>query len=64
MMETLAKVVDRSEPHAQPCGHFVLAEHPEELTRLITGFVNARKRTGISIANERRARCLLIQCFS
>ena len=42
LMETLAKVVDRSELHIlNHAGHFVFAEHPAEVTRLITGFVNA-----------------------
>jgi 2-hydroxy-6-oxonona-2,4-dienedioate hydrolase len=42
LMETLAKVVDRSELHVlNHAGHFVFAEHPAEVTRLITGFVNA-----------------------
>jgi 2-hydroxy-6-oxonona-2,4-dienedioate hydrolase len=42
LMETLAKVVDRSELHIlNHAGHFVFAEHPAEVTRLITGFVKA-----------------------
>jgi 2-hydroxy-6-oxonona-2,4-dienedioate hydrolase len=42
LMETLAKVVDRSELHIlNHAGHFVFAEHPAEVTRLITGFVEA-----------------------
>jgi 2-hydroxy-6-oxonona-2,4-dienedioate hydrolase len=42
LMETLAKVVDRSELHIlNQAGHFVFAEHPAEVTRLITGFTAA-----------------------
>jgi pimeloyl-ACP methyl ester carboxylesterase len=40
-METIAEVVDRAELHIlNDAGHFVFAEHPAELTRLIAGFVN------------------------
>jgi 2-hydroxy-6-oxo-6-(2'-carboxyphenyl)-hexa-2,4-dienoate hydrolase len=40
LMETLSKVVPRSELHIlNQAGHFVFAEHPAEVTRLITGFV-------------------------
>jgi pimeloyl-ACP methyl ester carboxylesterase len=41
LMETLSKVVDRTELHIiNQSGHLVYAEHPEEVTRLIVGFVN------------------------
>jgi pimeloyl-ACP methyl ester carboxylesterase len=40
LMETVSKVVDRTELHIiNQSGHFVAAEHPEEVTRLIVGFV-------------------------
>lgn len=40
LMETVSKVVPRTELHiVNQSGHFVAAEHPEEVTRLITGFV-------------------------
>src|SRR5690348_10724626 len=42
LMEMLSKVVDRSELHIlNHAGHFVFAEHPAEVTRLITNFANA-----------------------
>lgn len=42
LMETVSKVVPRTEFHIiNQSGHFVYAEHPEEVTRLITGFVFA-----------------------
>jgi pimeloyl-ACP methyl ester carboxylesterase len=41
LMETISKVVDRAELHViNRSGHFIAAEHPEEVTRLIVGFVN------------------------
>jgi 2-hydroxy-6-oxonona-2,4-dienedioate hydrolase len=41
LMETVSKVVDRAELHIiNQSGHLVYAEHPEEVTRLIVGFVN------------------------
>jgi 2-hydroxy-6-oxonona-2,4-dienedioate hydrolase len=41
LMETISKVVDRAELHViNRSGHFVAAEHPEEVTRLIVGFVD------------------------
>ena len=41
MMELIGKVVPQSELHIiNQSGHFVYAEHPEEVTRLIVGFVN------------------------
>jgi 2-hydroxy-6-oxo-6-(2'-carboxyphenyl)-hexa-2,4-dienoate hydrolase len=41
LMETLSKVVDRTELHIiNQSGHLVYAEHPEEVTRLIVGFIN------------------------
>jgi len=40
MMELMSKVVPQSELHIiNQSGHFVYAEHPEEVTRLIVGFV-------------------------
>ncbi len=40
VMQTISKVVDRTEFHAiNRCGHFVASEHPVETARLITGFV-------------------------
>ena len=40
VMETVSKVVDRVELHAiNHSGHFVASEHPEEVARLISGFV-------------------------
>ena len=42
LMEMLSKVVDRSELHIlNHAGHFVFAEYPAEVTRLITNFANA-----------------------
>jgi pimeloyl-ACP methyl ester carboxylesterase len=40
-METISKVVDRAELHViNRSGHLIAAEHPEEVSRLIVGFVN------------------------
>jgi 2-hydroxy-6-oxo-6-(2'-carboxyphenyl)-hexa-2,4-dienoate hydrolase len=40
LLETLSKVVPRVELHViSQCGHFIAAEHPEEVTTLIAGFV-------------------------
>lgn len=40
VMQTVSKVVDRTELHViNHSGHFVAAEHPAETARLITGFV-------------------------
>jgi 2-hydroxy-6-oxonona-2,4-dienedioate hydrolase len=41
LMETVSKVVGRAELHIiNQSGHLVYAEHPEEVARLIAGFVN------------------------
>jgi 2-hydroxy-6-oxonona-2,4-dienedioate hydrolase len=40
LMQTVSKVVPQAELHIiNQSGHFVYAEHPEEVTRLIVGFV-------------------------
>jgi 2-hydroxy-6-oxo-6-(2'-carboxyphenyl)-hexa-2,4-dienoate hydrolase len=40
LMETLSKTVDRTELHIiNHSGHLIAAEHPEEVTRLIAGFM-------------------------
>jgi pimeloyl-ACP methyl ester carboxylesterase len=40
LMQTVSKVVPQSELHIiNQSGHFVYAEHPEEVTRFIVGFV-------------------------
>lgn len=40
LMQTINKVVERAELHIiNHSGHLVMAEHPEEVSRLITGFV-------------------------
>jgi pimeloyl-ACP methyl ester carboxylesterase len=42
LMETVSKMVPRAEFHLiNQSGHFVYAEHPDEVARLITGFVDA-----------------------
>jgi len=42
LMQTVSKVVGRAELHIiNQSGHLVMAEHPETVTRLITGFVKA-----------------------
>lgn len=41
LMETVSKIVPQTELHIiNQSGHFVYAEHPQEVTRLITGFIN------------------------
>jgi len=40
LMETVSKIVPKAELHIiNQSGHFVYAEHPEEVARLIAGFV-------------------------
>jgi 2-hydroxy-6-oxonona-2,4-dienedioate hydrolase len=40
LMETMSKIVPRTELHIiNQSGHLVMAEHPEEVSRLVTGFV-------------------------
>lgn len=40
LMETVSKIVPRTELHIiNQSGHLVMAEHPEDVSRLVTGFV-------------------------
>ena len=40
VMEMVSKVVERSELHAiNRSGHFVASEHPDEVNRIVNGFV-------------------------